>query len=160
MHPKFAVVAASLMLAGCATWQQRMERATSAPDREARAAEAVREFEQHRDAAQYQAALDRCRQGDVARAEALLTALVARRPEQIESRLRLAEILASRGDPAAETHFQTILAAQPNHAEAHHAFGLFLDATGRQELAEQHLEKAAQLHPQNEIFRATLGSRQ
>jgi Tfp pilus assembly protein PilF len=159
MLRRLAVLSIAFVLTGCAAWRQFAEQAADTPDRKERAAEAVREFEKHRDAAQFQAALDRCRQGDYVRAESMLTALIARRPEEVEPRLRLAEILASRGDAAAESHFEAILTAHPDHAEAHHAFGLFLDATDRQELANQHFEKAAQLDPANEVYRTTLASR-
>jgi Tfp pilus assembly protein PilF len=141
---------------GCASWRQLTEPSPPTPDRETRAADAIRQFEEHRDAAQYQAALDRCRQGDFARAEAMLTALVARQPNQHDARLRLAEILSARDDAAAESHFQAVLSVQPDHAEAHHAFGLFLDAAGRLDEARQHFIKAAQLEPENQIFQTTL----
>lgn len=151
------VVAGCLTL-GCASWREQIDKG-SPPDKQPRAADAIREFEEHRDAAQYQAALDRCRQGDFARAESLLTALVARQPERLEARLRLAELQASRGDAAAEPHFVAVLAAQPNHAEAHHAFGLFLDSFGRSAEAHQHLSQAVALDPQNQVFQTTLAAK-
>lgn len=143
---------------GCAGWRSHVDKASS-PDKQPRAVDAIREFEEHRDAAQFQAALDRCRHGDFARAESLLTALVARQPERLEARLRLAELLASRGDAAAENHFAAVLAAQPNNAEAHHAFGLFLDSISRSTEAHQHLTQAVQLDPQNPVFQTTLAAK-
>src|SRR5439155_2083716 len=127
-------------------------------DREQRAAQAVHEFEQRRDAAQLSAALDRWKQGDAATAEAMLIAIIRRRPESYDARMRLAEILWSRSDIAAEPHLRAVLEAEPNRAEAHHALGLLLDGTGRSDEARQHLTKAEELEPDNEIYRTTCES--
>jgi Tfp pilus assembly protein PilF len=93
---------------GCAGWKERLTDKGVSETREERVAEAIRNFEQQRDAAQYQAALDRWRQGDAARAESQMAALVARRPEMPEARLRLAEILSARGETSAEEHFRAV----------------------------------------------------
>ncbi len=150
----------TILLVGCAGWQNHLapNSKTDGPSREDRAAEAIREFEERRDVAQYQAALDRCRQGDLARAEQLLSSLVARKPEFFDARLRLAELLSARGEAAAEVHFQAVLTGQPTNAEAHHAYGLFLNALGRVQEAHEHLAQAAELDPQNEIFKTTLAA--
>jgi predicted Zn-dependent protease len=124
--------------------------------REERAAEAIRDFEEHRDAAQYQAALDRWRQGDAGRAESQMAALVARRPDMFEARLRLAEILWARGDASAEEHFRAVLSKDEACAEAHHGLGLMLDGLGRRDEARQNFERAAGLEPANETYQATL----
>ena len=160
MHRILFILLLLAPLLGCAGWQKQLVRneGKEEPNREARAADAVREFEERRDVAQYQAALDRCRQGDLARAETLLTALVARKPDFLEARLRLAELLAGRGDAAAEAHFQAVLTTEANNAEAHHAYGLFLDALGRTSEARDHFTQAAGLDPQNEIFKTTLAA--
>jgi Flp pilus assembly protein TadD len=123
--------------------------------REDRAKEAVRSFEERRDAAQLEAALDRWKQGDVQRAEAMLSALVSRRPDYANARMLLAEILWSGNDPAAEEHLRAVLEVSAERADAHHALGLVLDGTGRSEEARQHLSKAAELEPQNEVYRVT-----
>ena len=140
---------------GCAGWKQKVKKSDSSDNREERAAEAVRSFEEHRDAAQLSAALDRWKQGDTAMAESALAAIIKRRPNYNEARMRLAEILWSRGDSAAELHLRTVLETEPNRAEAHHALGLLLDDTGRAGEAHQHLTKAAELEPNNEIYRTT-----
>jgi predicted Zn-dependent protease len=150
---------AGCLLCGCAGWRQFADPSSTSEEREARAAEAIRQFESQRDAAQFHAALDRWRQGDLAKAESMFAALVARRPEFWEARLRLAEILASRGDSAAESHYTAVLAANPNHAEAHHGLGVFLDSMNRMAEAEQHLQQAAELEPENAVYQTTLASR-
>src|SRR3954451_5142116 len=95
-----------LSLPGCAGWKNYLQLPKPGPSREERAAEAVKSFEEHRDTAQLEAALDRWNQGDAARAEAMLTVIVNRRPDHVEARMRLGEMLWSRGDAAAaEPHF-------------------------------------------------------
>jgi Tfp pilus assembly protein PilF len=166
MNAKFKVQGASLAamltllaaaVAGCAGWKPRVDSASVSSEREARAADAIRNFEQQRDAAQLAAALDRWRQGDAARAETMIATLIARRPDFVEARLRLAEILWSRGDPSAESHYRTVLAAEPSRAEAHHGLGLVLDATGRADEAQACFAKAAELEPGSEVYRLTAG---
>ena len=144
--------------AGCAGWKQKVQKPELSADREGRTADAVRDFEERRDGAQLSAALDRWKQGDAASAEVALGAIIRRRPECHDARVRLAEILWSRGDVAAEPHLRAVLEAQPNRAEAHHALGLLLDGTGRSDEARQHLTKAAELEPDNEIYRTTCES--
>jgi Tfp pilus assembly protein PilF len=143
---------------GCAGWKQKVKKPDITESREERTAEAVRSFEARRDAAQLSAALDRWKQGDVAAAEAMLTAIIRRRPDSNDARLRLAEILWSRGEIAAETHLRAVIESEPGRAEAHHSLGLLLDGTGRPDEARQHLSKAAELDPENEIYRTTCES--
>jgi tetratricopeptide (TPR) repeat protein len=151
-----AFICGCLGAIGCAGWRKQVEKQGVSEDREVRAAEAIRDFEQRRDAAQYQAALDRWRQGDVAQAETQLAGLALRRPDLLDARLRLAEVLWARGEVRAEEHFRAVLASNEACAEAHHGLGLMLDAMGRREEARQHLERAATLEPANEMFQATL----
>lgn len=141
--------------AGCAGWKQKVKKPDLSDNREERAAEAVRSFEERRDAAQLSAALDRWKQGDTAMAESALAAIIRRRPDYNDARMRLAEILWSHGDIAAELHLRAVLQTEPNRAEAHHALGLLLDGIGRSEDARQHLTRAAELEPDNEIYRTT-----
>ena len=145
----------AIFLVGCAGWKNKVQPATVTQSREVRAAEAVRDFEDRRDLAQLQAALDRWKQGDAARAEAMLATIVNRRPDYADAQLHLAEVLWSRGDPKAESHFRAVLQSQPGRAEAHHALGLLLDASSRPDEARQHFTKAAELEPENEIYRLT-----
>ena len=145
----------SVVMNGCAGWKHTLQPPTMAETREERAIDAVRSFEERRDSAQLEAALDRWKQGDVSRAEAMLSALVNRRPDYADARVHLAEVLWSRNDAAAEEHLRAVLETNTQRADAHHALGLVLDGTGRSEEARQHLNKAAELEPQNEIYQAT-----
>lgn len=140
---------------GCAGWKPRLLSSPVTPQREERSADVVREFELRRDAAQLQAALDRWHQGDAHRCETMLAALVARRPNYLEARLRLAEVLWARNDTAAEEQLRAVLQQEPNRAEAHHALALLLEATGRIDEARGHLATACQLEPHDELYRQT-----
>ena len=151
-------IGCSSVATGCAGWKQKVKKPDLSENREERAAEAVRAFEERRDNAQLSAALDRWKQGDAAAAEAMLTAIIRRRPESNDARMRLAEILWSRGEIGAEPHLRAVLESEPNRAEVHHALGLLLDGTGRSEEARHHLAKAAELEPENEIYRTTAES--
>jgi Flp pilus assembly protein TadD len=91
----------------------------------------------------------------VGRAEAMLSAIVNRRPNYVEAQVLLAEVLWSRNDGSAEQHLRAVLELAPNRADAHHALGLVLDGTGQAEEARQHLSKAAELEPANEVYRET-----
>jgi Tfp pilus assembly protein PilF len=145
-------------LTGCAGWKQKVKKPDPGENREERALEAVRAFEERRDAAQLSAAMDRWKQGDTVKAESALAAIIKRRPDYNEARMRLAEILWSHGDIAAEPHLRSVLESEPNRAEAHHALGLLLEGAGRSEEARQHLAKAAELEPDNEVYRTTRDS--
>ena len=105
-----------------------------------------------------ESSLDRWKQGDIATAETTLAAIIRRRPDYNDARIRLAEILWSHNDIAAEPHLRAVLETEPNRAEAHHALGLLLDGAGRSDEARSHLAKAAELEPDNEIYRTTCDS--
>ena len=149
-------IAAHLLLAasGCATWREHFTSPGVTEQREQRHTEALQSFEKHRDEAQLAAAIDRFQQGDLAGCRERLISLVERRPELHEARLRLAEVCWGLDDPAAaEQHFQALLNAQPDHAEGHHGLGMLLIAVGRFDEAQPHLRRAAELDPENEIYR-------
>ena len=154
-----AVVLAGCMISGCAAWRGQRPTADVALQRKEREAEAVRSFEQQRDRAPFQAALDRWALGDLAGCESRLRGLAARRPGDGEVRLRLAELLWSRGAVAeAEFELQGVLAAQPASAEAHHMLGMILSEQDRLAEAKNHLARAIDLAPRCEEYRATLTS--
>lgn len=153
------VLCLALTTGGCAGWRETLAPKPSVSQtREERATDAVREFEDRRDAAQFAAAVERVQQGDSARAETMLVAIVKRRPDSIPARLRLAEVLWSRNDASAEEHLRAVLQKDTANAEAHHALGLVLDGTNRSAEAREHFQRAKELEPDNEVFRVTFES--
>jgi Tfp pilus assembly protein PilF len=140
-----AVLAWLAIAPGCAAWKAKLSpQKTVADQREDRRDAAMQAFEQQRDAMQLQAAIDRFEQGDYTGCESRLTALVARRPDFLAARLRLAEILWARGEIAqAEEHYHAVLSAEPANSEAHHGLGMLLEAEGRFDEAAQHLGQMA-----------------
>ena len=150
---------ASILFGGCAAWRGQRPATDVAVERQQRAADAVRTFEEQRDGAQFQAALDRWAAGDIAGCEGRLRALAARRPADGTVRMRLAELLWSRGAPAeAEAELQAVLAVLPASAEAHHMLGMILSEQARLAEARSHLSRAIELAPQCDDYRATLAS--
>jgi Flp pilus assembly protein TadD len=147
------------VLCGCAGWKTNLVAPPVTPKRLERKSDAVQAFEARRDAAALEAALDRWQSGDAAGCEARLRAILQRRPDDVEARLRLGEVLAARGDlPAAERELRAVLETQPERAEARHALGLLLVAAGRVDEARPQLVRAAELEPANDIYRASLES--
>ena len=146
----------TVSLAGCASWRDGLQPPTVARQRQERQAEALRSFEEQRDAAQLEVALDRWAQGDIAGCESRLRTLLSRRADNSQVRLRLAELLWTRGDAAAaEQELHQVLVDQPKSAEAHHLLGLLLAEHNRLADSRAHLASAAELEPANELFRET-----
>jgi Tfp pilus assembly protein PilF len=143
-------------LAGCTHWKQQISASSPVSEsREQRRAAAVKAFEEQRDLAQLQSALDRYNQGDIAGCESRLRSLIARRPKYVEAHVQLAELAWSFNNAAeAEAEYRVALELAPQRADVHHALGLVLEAAGRNAEAQVHLQKACQLDPENELFRA------
>lgn len=62
-----------------------------------------------------------------------------------------------RDEEAAEKHFSLAIVRSPNHASAHHWFGLLNSARNRPELAIANLERAQQVDPNSTLIAAALG---
>jgi len=155
-HSTLLLMGLLAVLSGCAGWESRLIAPPVTPAREARKSDAVSSFETRRDAAQLSAAIDRWRSGDATGCETMLVAVVQRRPDYLDARLQLGQVLWSRGDgEAAEPHLRAVLEKQPERAEAHHALGLLLDGTGRSEEAKTHFNRALELEPDNEVYQLT-----
>jgi len=145
----------ALALAGCTSW--RSARSTGSPvtvTREARHTQAVQAFEEQRDRAERQAAMDRWSQGDITGCDVRLRAILARRPSDIEAHVRLAELAWSMNNAAeAEAEYLAALCLAPDRADVEHALALLLEATGRTADASPHFIRAAQLDPRNDLYR-------
>lgn len=122
-------------------------------DRKKRNEEAVRRFEENRNEAEFQAALNRYAHGDVRGCEQTLRRLLERAPKHRESRLLLAELCVAenRLDEAAEAA-AAALADWPDDAPTHYTVGLVLDARGRTAEALAHYERATRIDPDNELY--------
>ena len=107
------------LLVGCASLGGPFKPVNPEKDPKARKAEALREFEEHRDRGQFQAAASRWRQGDADGARETLQKLLIRRPDHVESRLLLAEVLAGSDPRAALAQAEQVVSEHPDHAEAH-----------------------------------------
>jgi type IV pilus assembly protein PilF len=143
----------TLLLAGCANWKPRL---TSSPVTESRAARhqaAVQAFEEHRQQAELESAIDRWSQGDIAGCESRVRSILARSPSDTAAHVLLAELAWSMNDTAtAEAEYLTALRLAPERADIEHALGLLLGSAGRATDAAPHLARAAQLDPQNELY--------
>jgi tetratricopeptide (TPR) repeat protein len=116
------------------------------PVKEARMQEAVRQFEERRDAAEFKAAQAARNRGDRAMCRESLDALLARNPGHRGGRLLLADLLLEEGQPQqALEQLQTALAAHPDDPEVHQAMGALMDKLGRPENAWSHYQQAAAL---------------
>ncbi len=62
-----------------------------------------------------------------------------------------------RDEETAERHFNLATTRNPNHASAHHWFGLLNSARGRPELAIANLERAQKVDPHSEVIAAAVG---
>ncbi|MDX1947422.1 MAG: hypothetical protein SFU86_18620 [Pirellulaceae bacterium] len=154
------LLAAAVLIAvgGCATAKLRLSKFSPPPEvskeRVARHEEAIQSFEQHRDNAQLQAALDRWQQNDLGGCEARLRALFARRPDFVEARLRLAELAWSCDDLAeAQQQYEAAAKLAPDRADIAHALGLVHEAQGDAEQSQIQLARARELAPSDERYR-------
>jgi len=142
-------------LAGCTAIDKQLASLPDdvAPVRAEREEEVVQDFERTRDTALYQAALARWRAGDSVASESLLMRLLQRNDQHREARLLLADLYVATNKPnAAEEQLRLLIRRMPNDAQVHHSLGLLLESTGRTEEAVTHLQKAAELAPDNELY--------
>lgn len=150
-----ALVGTSLISTlGCARWPARPAARTTLTDvRQERRQSAIQEFELQRDRAQLEAAVDRWNHGDIAGCETRLRSILARRPDDVEAHVRLAELAWACDDYAeAEAEYRLAIQLAPQRADLEHALGMLLQTSGRHAEAQPHLARAGQLDPQNELF--------
>jgi predicted Zn-dependent protease len=124
-----------------------------APLRGQRRVEALQRFDAHRDSAQYQAAMDRWRSNDAFTCEAQLRGIVRRNPNHLEARQALADMMLDRGDTAAaEQELRELLKIAPDDPQTNHSLGLLLQSLDREQEAQPHLIRAAELAPDNTLY--------
>jgi len=149
-----SAVLASALLAGCATLKSSYPSPDSAArKRQERSEEAVRQFEASRDEAEYQAAVNRWNERDIAGCHERLHRLLARNPNHRGARLLLAELQLNTNRLAdARQNVQAALQNSPDDPEAQFAMGLVLDAGGDSNAAMAHYQRAAKSDPDNEVY--------
>jgi Tfp pilus assembly protein PilF len=147
----------ALMGSGCAAWKPPLGNAPAgqvADTGASRHAAAVQAFEEQRDRALLDAAIDRWNQGDIAGCESRLRTVLSRRPSDIKAHVLLAELAWSQNDPAvAEAEYLAAIQLAPDRPDLEHALALILEATGRLPEAASHRTRAASLDPRNELYR-------
>ena len=159
MNARFAariltVLLLASLLSGCAQLPAALQ-VTALPSlRESQASgEQLRQYEQKRDLALFQAAQARLEQGDEQGCRTLLNQLLGRSPKHLEGRLLLADLqLAQHDAAAAQTTLAEVLAEHPNHAAALHALGVALAAQGDEPAARTAFAQAAAAEPGNELY--------
>jgi tetratricopeptide (TPR) repeat protein len=147
-------VLAACALPGCASLETPK---FGGPDvtsqRKARKEAAVREFEQNRDKAEYEAALARYQQDDLAGCREALQRLLNRNPQHHDALVLMASIdLADNSHDKARDYAQKALQSQPNDPRVQYVLGLLADSEGRTAEAAVFYERAAKLDPSNEVY--------
>lgn len=126
------------------------------PVAEERQEEAIRDYDESRNEAEYAAALASAEHGDLSTCRLTLEKILKRDPKHLPSRLLLADVeLARENTAAAEKILRDSLVDHPQNAAAHHALGLLLEASNRSAEANVHLAFAAKAEPTNELFQMT-----
>ncbi|MEQ8789401.1 MAG: tetratricopeptide repeat protein [Pirellulaceae bacterium] len=146
---------ACLLASGCASTQtkRKVDNPPVPLTPEERREAAIKDFEQRRSTLQYDAALSRWNLGDIKGCESMLVSLLERNPHDRQSRRLLADVCLERTDlAAAESHLRILLEQDADDAQSHHSLGLLLEEAGRREESLRHLDRAAELAPDNELY--------
>ena len=141
-------------MVGCATvWPSKNATEDVAEQRQNRKAELIQSFEKKRDAAQFEAAMVRWREGDSEGCRELVDKLLARSPKHRGGRLLRAEfrLVEDRAELAVKD-IEALVEETPDDAEAVHLLGLLLQAAGRDVEALAQFERAVQIEPANNVF--------
>jgi len=148
---------AAVAAVGCAGFRMPD---TSVPDiahdRRERADSTAADFDARRDFAEFQAALNCRKRGDVDGCRDTLGRLLGRTPDHLEARLLAADVCLERGAyNEALMHVEAAEAAKPGEPRVHHTKALVLDAMGKPDVALAHYKQAAELAPEEESFAAS-----
>ena len=121
-----------LCLAGCAAARlpaPPVEDIT--PSRKARRGQILDDLQRRRDRIEYQAAVSRGEQGDLAGCESMLRSILDRNAAHRDARLLLSDLHASRGDlPEARRQLRRLLEHDPDDAEARAAMARLTEKAG------------------------------
>jgi len=109
----------------------------------------ARKTEDERIDAQYNEALNAVKSGRSREAQRMFLAIVARRPDHVESLNNLGVISASLGNKKeALAYFKKILESRADYPKAYNNIGLIMMSEGDKVLAEEYFRKAISLDPQ------------
>jgi tetratricopeptide (TPR) repeat protein len=138
---------------GCATLKLPDPPQLTNTQLQQRKQEAVRQFEQQRDQAEFQSAQASWDRGDAKTCEDSLRRLLTRNPKHRDGRLLLVEVeLADKRTAEACKEIQHALEDHPQDAQVQYAMGLTLDACQRRGEALAYYERAAKAEPDNELY--------
>jgi Flp pilus assembly protein TadD len=129
------------------------------PARQSRKQQAVRDFEQQRDQAQYQAAVTCWEQGNFEDCQQELGAVLKRNPEHLEANRLLAELYLLNQQPAeARLILERLVQSHADDAQLHHLLSRVLESSGEREQSLVHAREAARLQPEKESYHDYLAS--
>jgi len=152
--PLLTLLTAGLL--GCAASRLTGRVAPTPVPRPPRDETAIRQFEQARQLAEFEAARSCWRRGDSPGCQGRLEHLLARSPEHEDGRLLMAEMLAASGrSPEAAAHLQRLIAMHPDNARAQYALGRLSETQGQLATAVACYERAARLQPDNRQYVAS-----
>jgi tetratricopeptide (TPR) repeat protein len=156
MLSKLAIFPLLALAVGCAGVQLPKAVTADPPPIRKRNEENVRQFEQERDRAEYEAAKTRwLQQRDVQGCRDGLEKLLGRNPRHRDAQLLLAELLLAQDDAqGAYGHAKAALDAYPNDAQVQYAMGVVTDAMGQRSDALGYFQRAAKMDPHNDAFQA------
>jgi len=146
--------ALATVVLGCANISAPNPRAKKAPaSQKERKQEVVRQFDENRDRAEFEAAAASWERGDLKACEGTLRGLLERNPAHRDARLLMADVcLAGNRSPEALVHIRQALQDHPNDAQVQYAMGLLLDATNQRGEALAYYERAAKWEADNEVY--------
>jgi Tfp pilus assembly protein PilF len=160
LRPSLQVTALIVMALGigpgCTTLSSlKREMAEQPPRRKQRKEEVVAAFEAKRDAARLEAALNRWNEGNEAACHQQLASLVKGKPQFVDARLQFAELLLYRGElDEARQQLRAALELAPQRADLHDCLGRVLEAASQHDEALVHFHRAAELEPDNVLYRS------
>ncbi len=114
-------------------------------------------FENQRDSAQLQAALNRWKEGNIDACQMALAKLVQQRPNFVEAHIQYAELMLFQKNPsAAQDQLNQALKLAPGRADIYHALAVAQEAGGNAATAAENFRKAAELDPENPVYQMAL----
>jgi len=146
--------ALATVVLGCAGISAPEAPAMKAPaSQKERKQETVRQFDENRDLAEFEAASASWERSDAKTCEETLRGLLERNPKHRDARLLMADVcLAGNRLEEAFVHIRQALQDHPRDAQVQYAMGLLLDVTNQKGEALAYYERAAKWESDNEVY--------